>query len=206
MRWWSEQIENTGLGDSVVRVDKARGIVTTEDEIEGLFAVKSILRNSIDAKRVQMRDTKSYCGILLDNNNRKPICRFRFDQDRKYLGIFDKHKNEERIPINEVDDIYKYASQIVATVKMYDGQIGVPAQEVEKVDNRGITNGSNAIFTGKRIIAVHFQGKREAVDSWKDAMLTIIEMCRRQNPTKFEAVAPTMKGRKGHILPQTILC
>ncbi len=23
----------------------------------------------IDAKRIHMRDTKSYCGVLLDNNN-----------------------------------------------------------------------------------------------------------------------------------------
>ncbi|MHC4857970.1 MAG: type I restriction endonuclease, partial [Planctomycetota bacterium] len=82
--------DSLDLGESVVRVDKAKGIVTTEDEIEGLFAVKSILRDLIDAKRVHMRDTKSYCGILLDDNNRKPICRLRFDQEQKYLGLFNE--------------------------------------------------------------------------------------------------------------------
>ena len=166
-----------------------------DDEIEGLFAVKSILRDSIDAKRVQMRDTKSYCGILLDDNNRKPICRLRFNQDRKYLGLFDAQKNEDRVAIENVDDIYKYAPRIVAIVKTYDNQFGVPAKE-EAIVEIGTNQEQKATFTGKQAIAVHFQGKRYAIDSWKDGMLTIIELCRSQNPTKFEAVAPTMKGRK----------
>lgn len=112
--------EDEELDDSVVRVDKAKGIVTTEDEIEGLFAVKSILRDVIDVRRVHMRDTKSYCGILLDNNNRKPLCRLRFNADQKYLGIFDDQKNEEKIPIEDVEDIYQHADHIKSMVEVYE--------------------------------------------------------------------------------------
>ena len=101
-------------------VDKKREIITTEEEIEGFFAVKSILRDVIDVKRVQIRDTKSYCGILLDNNNRKPICRLLFNRAQLYLAIIDDNKNEERIPIDGIDDIYNYAEQILATVQRYD--------------------------------------------------------------------------------------
>jgi hypothetical protein len=101
-------------------VDKKREIITTEEEIEGFFAVKSILRDVIDVKRVQIRDTKSYCGILLDNNNRKPICRLLFNRAQLYLAIIDENKNEERIPIDGIDDIYNYAEQILATVQRYD--------------------------------------------------------------------------------------
>jgi negative regulator of replication initiation len=187
--------EGLEIGESVVRVDKSRGIVTTEDEIEGLFAIKSILRKMIDAKRVHMRDTKSYCGILLDDNNRKPICRLRFDQDQKYLGLFDEHKKEERIPVDDVDDIYNYAVRIMATVNGYDNQHGIPVQK-EDLEKQDVIQGRNVNYTGKKLLAVHFQGRRCSVGSWKEGMFKIIEALRVQDPATFEATAPTMKGKK----------
>lgn len=108
--------------DEDIVSDKKREIVTTEEEIEGYFAVKSILREVIDIKRVYMRDTKSYCGVLLDDNNRKPICRLHFNRTQLYFGVIDKNKKGERIPIDGVDDIYNYAEQIIATVQRYDSE------------------------------------------------------------------------------------
>ena len=96
-----------------------RKIITTDEEIEGYFVVKSILREVTDAKRITMRDTQSYCGILLDDNNRKPICRLHFNRSQKYLGILDEEKKEERIPINDIDDIYNYAEQLKTTIAYY---------------------------------------------------------------------------------------
>lgn len=54
-------------------------IVTTPEEIEGFYIIRSILRPSVRADRIVMRD-KSYCAILLDNNNRKPIARLHFNR------------------------------------------------------------------------------------------------------------------------------
>ena len=88
-------------------------------EIEAYNIIKAILRETTDVKRVAMRDTKSYCGILLDDNNRKPICRFHFNYSQKYLGILSQ-KKEERVAIECVDDIFKYAEQIKATVAEYE--------------------------------------------------------------------------------------
>lgn len=45
-------------------------IATTIDAI-----IKSILRKVVDSNRIDYRDTESYLGILLDDNNRKWICR-----------------------------------------------------------------------------------------------------------------------------------
>lgn len=100
--------------------DPKRQIVTTEDEIEGFFVIKSILRETLDVKRVHMRDTKSYCGILLDDNNRKPIVRLHFNRTQKYVGVFDDDRNENRMPIDSVDDIYQYSEQIIATALGHD--------------------------------------------------------------------------------------
>jgi predicted type IV restriction endonuclease len=94
------------------------GVVTTDEEVEGFNIIKAIVREVVDVKRVFMRDTKSYFGILLDDNNRKPICRLHFNASQKYLGVL-KDKGEDRIPIDDLDEIFKYADRIKETCKEY---------------------------------------------------------------------------------------
>lgn len=100
--------------------EQDNGIETTVEEMEGFFIVKSILRDQLDVGRVHMRDTRSYCGILLDNNNRKPICRLRFDGHKKYLGLIGTGKDETRVSIASLDEIYKHADSITNAAKMYE--------------------------------------------------------------------------------------
>jgi hypothetical protein len=117
--------ETEETDESVIREDKERGIVTTEDEIEAFFIVKSILRDQISHKRIHMRDAKSYCSVLLDDNNRKPIVRLRFNREQKYIGlitVINSDKSEERVAMDETDDIYQYAEQIKAIVQVYDSE------------------------------------------------------------------------------------
>ncbi len=104
-----------------VEVEEASDVVTTEEEMEGFRIVRSIVSEILDPVRVFMRDTKSYCGVLLDDNNRKPICRLRFNFSQKYLGLFDENKNETRHAIERVTDIYRFADEIRATVGRYLG-------------------------------------------------------------------------------------
>lgn len=94
-------------------------IITTEDEIQGLYIVKAILASTLDIERVTMRDAQSYCAILCDNNNRRPLCRLHFNAKQKYVEIFDENKVGKREPISTVADIYKYADVIVETAKSY---------------------------------------------------------------------------------------
>jgi hypothetical protein len=95
------------------------GLCTTGDEWDGYYIVRTILREVISPKRVAIRDVQSYCGILLDDNNRKPICRLHFNAAQKYVGFFDTGK-EERVPIQELDDIYAYTERLKATVARYE--------------------------------------------------------------------------------------
>ena len=96
-------------------------IITTEEEMESFFIVKSILRSTVDIQRVAYRDTQSYFGILLDDNNRKPICRLYFNsQSKKYLATFDKDRKEIKHEISSLDDIYKYQDDIRAIISLYD--------------------------------------------------------------------------------------
>ena len=99
---------------------KNDGIVTTQEEVEGYLIVKASLREIIDPARVTMRDRQTYCGILLDDNGRKPICRLHFNSATvKYLGTIDAEKNETKNRIESLNDIYKYAEQIKAAVEVY---------------------------------------------------------------------------------------
>jgi len=95
-------------------------IVTTGDELEGYYIIKAILRESLDLKRIAIRDKKTYCGVLLDDNNRKPICRMYFNTKQKYLGLFTDNKNEEKIPIEDLNEIYNHAGKLKSTVGNYE--------------------------------------------------------------------------------------
>ncbi|WP_292471611.1 type I restriction endonuclease [Methanolobus sp.] len=110
-----DTVDSVEIDDDIEPVDD--GIVTTEEEIEGYHIVKAILRETISPERIIMRDTKSYCGILLDDNNRKPICRLRFNSSQKYVGILDDERKEVKTPIEELNDIYKLADVIKAAVE-----------------------------------------------------------------------------------------
>lgn len=98
-----------------------KGIVTTAEELQGYYIVKSILAQKVALDRVIGRDTKSYFGILLDDNNRKPICRLWFNRGNKYIGTFDAEKNETRHLINNLDEIYTLTEPICAAVDCYEG-------------------------------------------------------------------------------------
>jgi predicted type IV restriction endonuclease len=94
-------------------------IVTTSEETEAFYIVRAILAEKVDTSRIAMRDVRSYCGILFDDNNRRPICRLHFNRTQKYLGLFDDGKTEEKVPIDKISDIYKYAERLRKTLSLY---------------------------------------------------------------------------------------
>lgn len=99
--------------------DEDDRVQTTLEELEGFHVVKAIVRSVVDSKRIVHRDTQSYFGVLLDDNNRKPICRLHFNRAQKYIGIFDQDKNETRHPIGSVDDIYGFTEQLKGVIAYY---------------------------------------------------------------------------------------
>ena len=82
--------------------------------------VKAIVSQDIPPERVAIRDRQTYCGILLDDNNRKPICRLFFDSGQKYLGLINEDRSVERVPIDSPEGIYGYADRLRDTVRRYD--------------------------------------------------------------------------------------
>ena len=98
-------------------------VTTTPEETEGFYAVRAMLRGVVASKRIVIRDAQSYCAILLDDNNRKPICRLRFNNTQKLrLGLFNEKKEEELITLESIDDIFNYAEQLKSTVLSYGAE------------------------------------------------------------------------------------
>jgi hypothetical protein len=97
-------------------------VETTEEEREGFMIVKTILRQKTKAERIVYRDAQSYFAILLDDNNRKTICRLYLNSSKRYIGTFDDQKKETRNEILTVDDIFKYAELLHKTLANYDGE------------------------------------------------------------------------------------
>jgi predicted type IV restriction endonuclease len=106
----------------------ADGVATSEEEIEGFYIIRAILREIVPVKRVVLRDVHRYCGILLDDNNRKPICRLHFNGSKKYIGFFDGQRDgreslkEERVVLEHLDDLYTHADRLKATVAHYEAK------------------------------------------------------------------------------------
>jgi len=92
-------------------------VVTTEEEVSGFRIVQAIASKLVDPKRIFMRDAKSYCAVLLDDNNRKSLARLHFNGiTTKYVGTFDGQA-ETRNQIGDLTDIYKLSDQIEARIK-----------------------------------------------------------------------------------------
>lgn len=97
-------------------------INTTEEELEGYRIIVAILRRKLPVHRIVYRDTQSYFGILLDDNNRKPLCRLHLNANTKYIGLINKDKNERREVIETIDNIYEFEKELLNTVDYYENE------------------------------------------------------------------------------------
>lgn len=94
-------------------------VITTDEEIQAYYIICAILCPIVDLDRVYMRDAQSYCAILCDDNNRKPICRLHFNGGKKFVETFDEMKVGTKHNIVTMNDIYKLSSELVKVVKHY---------------------------------------------------------------------------------------
>ncbi|PFG18149.1 hypothetical protein ATK74_2730 [Propionicimonas paludicola] len=92
---------------------------TTEEERAGFQIVRAIAASEVPYDRVYERDQHSYFAVLLDDNNRKPVCRLHFNGKKLYLGLLNEEKVETRVALERVEDIYLHAEAIREAVRRY---------------------------------------------------------------------------------------
>lgn len=113
------KIENLSENSLERNSDDISKINTTEEEIEGYLIVKTILRQKVSLSRITYRDAQSYFSVFLDDNNRKPVCRLYFNGNKKFIGLFDENKKETKIELENLDDIFNYSGELLATIELY---------------------------------------------------------------------------------------
>ena len=103
-------------------VETAEATFTSEEEVAGFNIIRAIAARKVDPKRVSMRDAKSYCAILLDDNNRKTIARLHFNSPTaRHLGTFSA-KEEKREAVSDPIDIYKHEPAILQRLAELAGE------------------------------------------------------------------------------------
>jgi len=114
-----KQIEaaKAGKQEETIVAETATSIAPpTEEELESFYIVKSLLRQHVTSKRINYRNSQSYFAILLDDNNRKTICRLYLGGSRNHMTIPDEAKKEVRYEIPSLDEIYLYGEALFGAV------------------------------------------------------------------------------------------
>jgi len=116
------EIEEEETGTSGGEVIRPGGIVTTTDETDAFNIIRAIVSEIVDPSRIFIKDAKAYCPIFFDDNNKKPVVRLYFTQNKKSIGIFDKDTGEmKKEEIKSLIDLFKYRDNFKDIVKKYLG-------------------------------------------------------------------------------------
>jgi len=157
-------------------VDQEKDIEPTEEERDGYYIIRSLLRTIISPSRLNIRKKANYCGVLLDDSSRNRIARLYLDPTHKDIGIFDEQKHEEMIDINTIDDIYKFEDKLKAIVRYYDMQ---KPQDI----------------TGKSLTSFTFRGQKYETKYWKDLLIRICSIMAELQKDRFDEIL-TISGRQ----------
>lgn len=88
-----------------------KGIITTAEELQSFYIIKSILGETFDIDRITYKDTINYFAVLIDGKVTKWICRIYLKEKSKYLIIPNGTENE-KITIEKVSDIYSLGDKL----------------------------------------------------------------------------------------------
>ena len=90
-------------------------IVTTPEELQAFYIIKSVLLNHVALERISFKDTRSYFSVILDKKVTKWICRVFLKENVKFLTV-SRDGKEERYDISGVEDIYNLSAVLIARI------------------------------------------------------------------------------------------
>lgn len=102
-----------------IDISDENNIITTNEELESYYVVKSILSEIVNPNELYYKDTFSYFGILYENKVTKWICRVYLKESIKYVIIPDENKKDVRYEIENISDIYKLKDELIARLKSF---------------------------------------------------------------------------------------
>lgn len=101
-------------GNAGARAERSSAIVTTPEELAAFHIIQAIGAEVVLPEDIVLRDAKSYCAVLYQDNNRKPLARLYFNRESNLqVGLFSE-QGETRYPLTKVPDIYQHKATILA--------------------------------------------------------------------------------------------
>ncbi|WP_352400111.1 type I restriction endonuclease [Anaerotignum sp.] len=94
-------------------------IVTTDEEIQAFYIIKSIFAEAVSLDKIIAKDTESYFGILYENNTRKWICRLKLSAKRKLLILPTGDNHDIKYSLDNITDLYKYKAELIESLKRF---------------------------------------------------------------------------------------
>lgn len=94
-------------------------IVTTEEELEAYFIIKTLLSDIVDFHDITYKDTESYINILYKANTRKWICRLKLTESTKILILPDENKKEIKQTLQDIYELKEHKNELTEVLKRY---------------------------------------------------------------------------------------
>ena len=88
-------------------------------EIEGLAMIRALTHDMVASPRIVTRDRKSYCSVIVDDNQRKPVARMYFHDPNNLQVRFYDHGNKiwgPHIFLESLDNLHDHAGTIRASI------------------------------------------------------------------------------------------
>jgi hypothetical protein len=117
-------LANSLTSHESIGLDRSAAIVTTPEELAAFHIVQAIGAERVLPEDIVLRDAKSYCAILYQDNNRKPLARLYFNRESNMQVGFFTEQGEVRQQIAKVQDLYQHKALILARLSYY--QSGAP--------------------------------------------------------------------------------
>lgn len=105
--------------EDAVPEKRTPNIVTTEEELEAYFIVKSILATLVPMSEITYKDTESYFSVLYKGNTRKWICRLKLTDKVKVLTLPTEDKKEVKFSLDDIYDLKQYKDQLTSILQRY---------------------------------------------------------------------------------------
>lgn len=110
--------EKSGV-KKVAKDNKINQIITTQKEVDGFNIIKRIIKNNgLDESCLYLKDTLEFCGINIDNDEKKTLIRLYFnDENNLSFAIVLSNGKEDKYNINTLKGISPKKEKILDRAK-----------------------------------------------------------------------------------------